>query len=82
MARRHDDRPRSLDEAVAQLKRDPRRAVHARVDDLDLELRVVDRPANQVATDVFEGIGPWEGETSDELIRRLHEDRARYGTDR
>jgi hypothetical protein len=34
-------RPTTLDEALAQLKRDPDHPVRARVGDLDVELRVV-----------------------------------------
>src|SRR3954464_14199672 len=37
--------PPSLEEAVAELKRDPSHPVHARVDGLDVELRVV--PSNE-----------------------------------
>jgi hypothetical protein len=66
--------PASLEEAVAQLKRDPQRPVHARVDDLDVEIRVV-ADETTVPADVFAGVGPWQGETTEELLRVLREAR-------
>jgi hypothetical protein len=38
--------PASLEEAVAELNRDPPRTVHARVDELEVEIRVVEKPAH------------------------------------
>jgi hypothetical protein len=70
--------PASLEEAVAELKRDPRRTVHARIDELEVEIRVVGGEKDTSA-DVFEGVGPWQGETTEDLLRvlrdaRLHDD--------
>lgn len=74
MARPEKHIPASLEEAVAELKRDPRQLVHARVDNLDLEIRVV---ASETVTpgDLFEGVGPWQGQTTEELLRLLREAR-------
>jgi hypothetical protein len=66
--------PASLEEAVAALKRDPQRPVHARVDNLDVEIRVL-AAEKAVPTDIFAGVGPWQGESTDELLRVLHEAR-------
>jgi hypothetical protein len=38
--------PASLEEAVAELKRDPHRTVRARVGELEVEIRVVEKPAH------------------------------------
>ena len=64
----------SLDEAVAELRRDPLHSVHARVDGLEVELRVVsadDRPG--AAEDVLGGAGPWVGETTEEILQVMQE---------
>jgi hypothetical protein len=66
--------PRSLEEALAELKRDPNQAVHAHVDNLEVEMRVVAKEQTASA-DIFEGVGPWQGETTDELLRILREAR-------
>ncbi len=60
--------PSSLEEAVAELKRDPSHPVHARVDGLDVEVRVL--PSNETALGVgsrLAAIGPWEGIALEEL---------------
>jgi hypothetical protein len=61
----------ALDQAVEALKRDPTHAVRARVGDMTVELRAVpDSPptAARSATDALREIGPWEGETYEELV--------------
>jgi hypothetical protein len=74
MARPEKHIPASLEEAVAALKRDPHHPVHARVDNLDVEIRVL--AAETVApTDVFAGVGPWQGESTEDLLRVLREAR-------
>jgi hypothetical protein len=70
----------SLEEAVAELKRDPRRAVHARVGNLDVEIRVF-ADETGASTDIFAGAGPWQGETREELLRVLREARHRDDED-
>jgi len=64
--------PASLEEAVAELKRDPHRPVHARVDDLEVGIRVVAAEAVAPA-DIFAGVGPWHGQSTEELLRVLRE---------
>ncbi|MGD0835580.1 MAG: hypothetical protein ABSB49_02930 [Polyangia bacterium] len=64
----------TLEEAVAELRRDPLHSVHARVDGLEVELRIVSankRPG--VAEDVLGGAGPWVGETTEEILQVMHE---------
>jgi hypothetical protein len=68
--------PASLEEAVAELKRDPSHPVRARVDGLDVEMRVL--PSNETVLGVgsrLAAIGPWEGIALDELDRILREGR-------
>jgi hypothetical protein len=73
--------PSSLEQAVAELKRDPSRPVHARVDGLDVEVRVL--PLNETHPGVgsrLAAIGPWEGIALDELDRLLREGREAGGS--
>ena len=68
--------PPSLEEAVAELKRDPSHPVHARVDGLDVELRVL--PSNESEAGLgtrLAAIGPWEGVALDDLMRILRDGR-------
>jgi hypothetical protein len=77
-------RIRTLEEAVAELKRDPARPVQVRVDDLTVELRAVGTNERSVkqksAADVFAQIGPWEGESLDELLSFFSKARAQGGS--
>jgi hypothetical protein len=63
--------PLALDQAVEALKRDPTHAVRVRVGDMTVELRAVaespSAPERTVA-EVLREVGPWEGETYDELV--------------
>ena len=66
-----------LDEAVAALRQDPSKPVRAKLGDITVELRAVnDGHTEQSAADAFAAVGPWEGETPDELRKRLS--RARF----
>jgi hypothetical protein len=82
MSRPEKQIPASLEEAVAQLKRDPSHPVHARVDGLDVELRVL-LPSNETSLGVgsrLAAIGPWEGIALKELDRILREGREAGGS--
>jgi hypothetical protein len=62
--------PSSLEEAVAELKRNPSHPVHARVDGLDVELRVLSSNETSLgAGSRLATIGPWEGIALEELDR-------------
>ena len=66
--------PMTLDEAVAELRRDPLHSVHARVDGLEVELRVVAADERQsAAEDVLGGAGPWVGESTEEILQVMQE---------
>jgi hypothetical protein len=72
----------TLNEALAALRRDPTRPVRARIDDLTVELRAIpDARADQSAAELFQEIGPWEGETTEELSA-LFEQARRAGGNR
>jgi hypothetical protein len=71
----------TLEEAVAQLKRDPSHPVHARVEGLEVELRVVGTGDTRPGLGSrLAAIGPWEGIALDDLMRLLAEARAAGGT--
>ena len=69
--------PTTLEEALARLKRDPIHPVRAHVDDLDVELRAVPfrrREGPGLGTRMA-ALGPWQGESTEEIIRILREGR-------
>jgi hypothetical protein len=72
-----EKRSTTLDEAVEQLSRDPSQPVRVRVGDLDVQIRVISgrAMAGQALGDLMAAAGPWEGETTEELIRVLREGR-------
>lgn len=63
---------RGIEMAIAELKRTPGEPVVAEIEGLIVELRYRGR---RTADDVFEEVGPWEGESAAELRRILHEGR-------
>jgi hypothetical protein len=62
----------TLEEVLAQLKKDPGHPVRARVGGLTIEVRTIDEqgPARSAA-DVFAELGPWAGESTEEILRVL-----------
>lgn len=58
----------TLEEAIQELKRHPEAPVVVQVDALVIEMRV---QKQRTADDVFEEIGPWEGESEEELTALL-----------
>jgi hypothetical protein len=73
--------PPSLEQAVAELKRDPSHPVQARVDGLDVELRVL--PSNEMQAGMgtrLAKIGPWEGIALEDLEQILREGRDSGGS--
>jgi len=67
---------KTLDEALSQLKRDPAHPFRANVEGMTVEVRVVGgtRPGISAA-DAFAIVGPWTGETTDEILAILAEGR-------
>ncbi len=75
--------PKTLEEALAKLRDDPSRPVRAQLDELDVELRVVTAQREEAAPglgDRMAAAGPWEGETTEELLRILREGRDAGGS--
>jgi hypothetical protein len=71
---------RTIEQAVEQLKRDPTRPVQARVGDMTIEVRAVTvESSGRSAADVFAELGPWEGETIEEVFAILAGARSRGG---
>ena len=73
---------KSLDEAVAALRKDPTAHVRTEVQGLAVEIRVVREEANRTAAAIFEELGPWEGEDSDEIAQILTQCRRQGSTRR
>lgn len=71
----------SVAEALERLKHEPSQPVRLQIDGLEIELRMVAAPRPRrtgpgLGTRMA-AAGPWEGESTEELIRILHE--GRYG---
>lgn len=81
MATAHAHISATIEEALEKLKRDPSQPVRAHVDDLDVELRAVPRRRRQgpgLGTRMA-ALGPWQGESTEEIIRILREGREAGG---
>lgn len=71
----------TVEEAVTELKKHPERTVRAHSGDLVVELRAVSRPLKpQRLGDSLAALGPWEGESTNELMSRLREARREGGS--
>jgi hypothetical protein len=68
---------KNLEEAIQRLLRDPIHPVEAIVGDLRVEVRV---KTPRSAAELFREVGPWEGESTEELWKRLEEERRRGGS--
>jgi hypothetical protein len=66
-----------LEEALERFRRDPLHPVEAIVGDLRVEVRV---KAPHSAADLFREVGAWEGESTEELLKRLDDERRRGGS--
>ncbi len=55
---------RGIQQAIRELRQSPEAPVVAEVDGLVIELRYKGR---RTADDIFDEVGPWEGESADEL---------------
>jgi hypothetical protein len=71
---------KTIEEALEELRRDPTRPVRTRMGDLTIEVRTVPEPGlRKSAADIFADLGPWEGETTEQLLAMLAEARGRGG---
>jgi len=73
---------KTIEEALQQLREDPDHPVRARVEGMVVEVRVVAEPTRgRSAADIFAEIGPWQGETTEEIMAILAQAR-REGANR
>jgi hypothetical protein len=67
---------KTLDEALQRLKLEPGAPGRVTVDGMTVAVRVVpDVPTRRSAADTFAAVGPWEGETTEEMLKFLAEAR-------
>jgi hypothetical protein len=67
---------KTIEEAVEELRRDPTRPVRTTIGGLTIEVRAVSEPGSvKSAADTFAELGPWEGETTEELLAMFAEAR-------
>lgn len=69
--------PKTIEEVVAQLRRNPAHPVRANLGGLAVEVRAI--PEQQEAgsaAELFAAIGPWAGESTDEILAILAKARA------
>ncbi len=67
---------KNVEEAFAELRRDGSRPVRARVGDMTVEIHVVpDASSGKTAAELFRDIGPWDGESEEEIAELLAEAR-------
>ncbi len=69
----------TLEEAIKHLRRDPSRPIRARLDGLTVELRAVGTPSKRSAAEAFDELGPWEGESTEEVLELLSQARREGG---
>lgn len=81
MATAHAHIPATLEEALEKLRRDPSHPVRAHVDDLDVELRALPprRREGPGLGSRMAALGPWQGESTEEIIRILRDGREAGG---
>lgn len=82
VARPQEHRPKTIEEAVAELKRDPSHPIRLIVDGIEIELRrspaagVVAGSSDQSNLgDRIAALGPWQGESAEELLEILRRGR-------
>jgi hypothetical protein len=62
----------SVEKALTELEKRPGRSVRARLRGLDIEMRVVNKaPTSVKLGDLLASLGPWAGESAEELSRFL-----------
>lgn len=72
---------KTLEEAVAELRKHPENAVRADSDGMVIELRAVSsHPPQQKLGQALAALGPWEGESEEELVARLRAARTAGGS--
>jgi hypothetical protein len=71
---------KTIEEVVEQLKRNPSQPVRATLGGLEVEVRAVpDLSVDRSAAELFAAVGPWAGETTEEILAILAKARAQGG---
>ena len=71
---------RTIEEALELLKRDPSQPVRTKVGGLTVEVRAVPEPVTRAsAAELFAELGPWDGETTSEMLELLASARRQGG---
>ena len=69
---------KTMEEVVEQLRRDPSQPVRATLGGLTVEVRTVpDLPGDRSAAQLCAAVGPWAGETTEEILAILAKARSR-----
>ena len=72
---------RSAEKAQAELQKSPNTPVRARLRELNVEIRIVDRKQReQQLGDLLTSLGPWTGESAEELSLLLTKSRKEGGS--
>lgn len=74
MARPEKHIPKTLEDAVAALKRDPSHPLRLAVSDVEVEMRLVGGAGTRAGDDVLNG-ATWHGESAAELIQIIRDGR-------
>jgi hypothetical protein len=74
MARPEKQIPKTLEEAVAELKRDPSHPLRLAVNDVEVEIRLVAPTQQQTTDDLLNG-ATWYGESAEELVKLIRQGR-------
>ena len=70
----------TLEQALEQLKKDPTKPVRAEVGNLTVEVRAVGAVGRDgTAAEAFASLGPWAGESTEELLTFLADARRKGG---
>jgi hypothetical protein len=71
---------KTIEEALEQLKRDPTQPVRTNVGGLTIEVRAIPaQTADRSAADIFADLGPWAGESTEQMLELLAAARRRGG---
>lgn len=71
---------KSIEEVVEQLRRDPSHPVRALLGGISVEVRAVpELPSDKTAAELFADVGPWVGETTEEVLALLADARRQGG---
>jgi hypothetical protein len=71
---------KTIEEAVEQLKRDPSQPVRTRVGGLTIEVKAVPEVlADRSAAELFVELGPWAGESTEQMLELLASSRRQGG---